>query len=276
MNYIVGEIGINHNGDLELAKKLIDVASCAGIDAVKFQKRTPDICVPEHQKGVMRKTPWGEMTYLEYKYRVEFEKEEYDIIDAYCKERKIEWSASPWDIPSGEFLLQYNLPWIKIPSALITNLDLVRFCGENYDHVVMSTGMSTESEIHECYLTLKNTKCNKITILHCNSEYPASNENLNLRYINVLKEKYPDCEIGYSGHEFGLTSTVAAVALDTTFIERHITLDRTMWGTDHSSSVEPQGMFKLVRSIRELETSLGSPRKIISDKELEVRKKLRG
>ena len=283
--HIIAEIGINHNGDLDIAKQLIDVAVLSGCDSVKFQKRNPDVCVPEHQKGVLRDTPWGRMTYLQYKYKVEFGQEEYDEIDRYCKAKGIEWSASPWDMDSLEFLNQYDLPYIKIPSAMLTNKELVIAARNTGKKVILSTGMSTYEEIELAntwlinggtVLNYSDNKGNKnYALLHCNSQYPAPLEELNLAAIKTLKERFI-CEVGYSGHEFRLGTSVAAVYLGATIIERHITLDRTMWGTDHLSSVEPQGLIKLVKGIRELETSLGDGELGCSPGEMEIAKKLRG
>ena len=272
--YIIAEIGINHNGDLNIAKRLIDIAALSGCDAVKFQKRNPDVCVPEHQKNVMRDTPWGTMTYLEYKYRVEFEKEEYDEIDRYCIEKGIKWSASPWDMDSLEFLMQYNLPFIKLPSAMLTNNELVEACAKSGKKLILSTGMSTEEEIDVAVaLIYKHTE--NFAILHCNSTYPAPIAELNLSTIATLKNKYK-CEVGYSGHEFRIGTTVAAVYLGATILERHITLDRTMWGTDHLSSVEPQGLIKLVKGVRELEEAYGDGIIQVTESEKPIRTKLRG
>lgn len=270
--YIIAEIGINHNGDMEIAKKLIDIASVAGCDAVKFQKRNPDVCVPEHQKTVIRSTPWGEMTYLDYKYRVEFDKEQYDEIDRYCREKGMDWSASPWDTDSLDFLMQYDIPFLKIPSAMITNEELMKATAATGKKIIISTGMSTEEEIDQAVNWLEGTE---FSILHCNSTYPAPIEDLNLSYIRTLKEKY-DCEIGYSGHEFRLGTTVAAVYLGATILERHITLDRQMWGSDHLGSVEPQGLIKLVKGVRELELAFGDGVKVVTPGEDTIRKKLRG
>ena len=270
--YIIAEIGINHNGSLDTAKKLIDIAALSGCDAVKFQKRNPDVCVPEHQKGKMRETPWGTMTYLEYKYKVEFEKEEYDQIDQYCREKDIQWSASPWDIDSLNFLMKYDIPWLKVPSAMITNEELMRACAAPGKKIIFSTGMSTYEEINQAVEWLEG--CD-IVMLHCNSTYPAPLEDLNLSCIKTLKECY-GCEVGYSGHEFRLGTTVAAVYLGATYLERHITLDRTMWGSDHMSSVEPQGLIKLVKGVRELEIAYGDGVKRVTEGELGPRKKLRG
>ena len=270
--YIIAEIGINHNGSLENAKKLIDLASVAGCDAVKFQKRNPDVCVPEHQKQNIRETPWGTMTYIDYKHKVEFGKEEYDEINSYCKERGIAWSASPWDVDSLNFIMQYDIPWIKIPSAMITKEDLMLEVAKTGKKVIFSTGMSTYEEIDQAVNWLKNCQ---IVMLHCNSSYPAALEDLNLSCIKTLRERY-NCEVGYSGHEFRLGTTVASVYLGASYIERHITLDRTMWGSDHMASVEPQGLIKMVRGIRELEIALGDGIKTITESEIPIRKKLRG
>jgi N-acetylneuraminate synthase len=272
--YIIAEIGINHNGDLDIAKRLIDIAVLSGCDAVKFQKRNPDVCVPEHQKNVMRDTPWGTMTYLEYKYKVEFEKIEYDKIDSYCKEKGIAWSASPWDLDSLNFLNQYNLPFIKLPSAMLTNYPLIEACAKSGKKVILSTGMSTEEEIDIAIETIRKHTDN-FAILHCNSTYPAPLNELSLSTISTLKNKY-NCEVGYSGHEFRIGTTVASVYLGATIIERHITLDRTMWGTDHLSSVEPQGLIKLVKGIRELEEAFGEGTIQVTESEKIIRNKLRG
>lgn len=249
---IIAEIGINHNGDLNLAKKLIDLASLAGCDYVKFQKRTPDLCVPEHQKSKRRDTPWGEMSYIDYKRRVEFEEEQYNEIDDYCKLKKVNWFASAWDKPSVDFLSKYS-GMVKIPSALISDTELVRYARSKNDFVMISTGMSTESEVEnavEC--------CDADLIFHTNSTYPSPPEDLNLGYISWLQNKYPEKQIGYSGHEYGLVTTWATIAMGVSWIERHLTLDRSMWGSDHLSSVEPVGLFKLVRGIRDIESALSS------------------
>ncbi len=272
--YIIAEIGINHNGSIDTAKRLIDIAALSGCDAVKFQKRNPDVCVPEHQKNIPRDTPWGTMSYLEYKYRMEFGKEEYDIIDEYCKTKNIAWSASPWDMDSLAFLEQYDIPFIKIPSAMLTHEELMRGCARTGKKVIFSTGMSTIEEIDKAVEWVREEDC-EFALLHCNSTYPAPLEELNLQCIKTLKERY-DCEVGYSGHEFRLGTTVSSVYLGATIVERHITLDRTMWGSDHLASLEPQGLIKLVKGIRELEVALGDGVKRLYDGELPARKKLRG
>lgn len=250
---IIAEIGINHNGSTEIAKQLIDVAATAGCDYVKFQKRDPDTCVPDKQKNIPRNTPWGEMTYLEYKHRIEFNRDQYDEIDSYCKYRNIKWFASVWDTPSADMMTRYG-DVTKIPSALITNQSLRRHVANNYAGVIVSTGMSTESEIESCVEDVKPD-----VIMHTNSTYPAPHEDLNLNYIHWLKQKYPESDIGYSGHEYGLIPTFAAVACGATWIERHITLNHDMWGSDHSSSIEPAAVFKLVKGIRDLEKCFQHP-----------------
>jgi len=261
----------------------MDIASVAGCDSVKFQKRNPDVCVPEIEKNKIKKTPWGEMTYLEYKYKVEFGKEEYDEIDRYSKERNIEWSASAWDLDSLEFLLQYDIPYIKIPSAMLINDELLIAARDTGKKVILSTGMSTREEIDHAVVLLKSKIvvepyyeiAGNIVLLHCNSTYPAPIEELNLSAIKTLKERY-NCSVGYSGHEFRLGTSVAAIYLGATVIERHITLDRSMWGTDQLSSVEPQGLFKLMSGIRELEQARGDGEIKVTKSEEKVRKHLRG
>jgi N-acetylneuraminate synthase len=281
--YVIAEIGINHNGDLNTAKRLIDIAAAAGCDSVKFQKRNPDVCVPEDEKSKIRETPWGKMTYLDYKYKVEFGKEEYDEIDQYCKERKIDWSASPWDLDSLEFLLQYDIPYIKIPSAMLTNDELLLAARDTGKKIILSTGMSTREEIDHAVVLLKSNIvvepyyeiAGNFVLLHCNSTYPAPIDELNLSAIKTLRGRY-NCEVGYSGHEFRLGTSVAAVYLGATVIERHITLDRSMWGSDQLSSVEPQGLFKLMSGIRELELARGDGEIKVTESEKKVRKHLRG
>jgi len=272
--YLIAEIGINHNGDLQIAKKLIDATFACSWDCAKFQKRNPDKSTPEHQKNVEKDTPWGRMTYLQYKYRVEFERDEYDYIDRYCKEKPIDWSASVWDIDSLEFLQKYELPYLKIPSAHLTNSDLIIECCKTNLPIILSTGMSTMEEIDKSVnLLIKYSK--QFVLLHTNSSYPAKNDELNLLVIPMLKSRY-DCLVGYSGHEFGLDSTTLAVSLGASVIERHITLDHKMWGTDQSSSVEIQGMDKLFKQISSVKQYLGDGVKKIFESELAIRKKLRG
>ena len=278
--YIIAEIGINHNGSLETAKKLIDVAKSAGCNAVKFQKRNPDVAVPEEQKLLPKDTPWGEMSYIEYKHRIEFGKEEYDEIDRYCKERKIHWSASVWDLDSVEFMKNYDVPFIKIPSAKITDDELIAASVRTFPKVIISTGMSTYDEIVRAANIARGTQGQvgdkSVALLHCNSSYPAPLNELNLASIQELKMMFPNFEIGYSGHEFRLVPTVASIYLGATILERHITLDRSMWGTDQLCSIEPQGLIKLVKGVRELEESYGDRQLGVTPSEVPFIKKLRG
>ena len=269
--YIIAEIGINHNGDIEIAKQLMDVAAESGCNAVKFQKRTPAICVPEEQKSQMRETPWGTMTYLEYKERTEFGQSEYEQIDAYAKKLNIHWFASPWDLPSVDFLLGFNPVCIKVASASLTDTALLSKIAATKVPLILSTGMSTMDEIESAVALISNTN---FGLAHATSTYPCQPTELNLRMIQTLDSKFK-VPVGYSGHETGLATTVAAVALGATFIERHITLDRSMWGTDHSASVEPTGLDRLVRDIRNTEAALGTGVKCVFDSELPVKARLR-
>jgi len=270
--FIVGEIGINHNGDLDIAKKLIDVGLFAGCDAVKFQKRNPDLAVPDHQKQKLKKTPWGEMPYIEYKKRIEFGEEEYRVIDQYAKQKEIMWFASPWDEDSVGFLEKFNVPCYKIASALLTDHRLLIKVRELGKPILLSTGMSTPEQIDQAIEVLGGT--DDLVILHCNSSYPARNDELNLRVIETLNGQY-DCPIGYSGHETGLQTTYAAVALGAAMVERHITLDRAIWGTDQAASVEPFGLLRLVRDIRAVDVALGDGKIRVYESEVPVMEKLR-
>lgn len=269
--YIIAEIGINHNGDIEIAKQLMDVAVETGCDAVKFQKRTPEICVPEEQKSIPRETPWGSMTYFEYKKRIEFEQKEFEQIDAYAKKIGIDWFASPWDVPSVDFLEGFNVPCQKIASACLTDSELLNAINKTKTTTILSTGMSSMQEIDKAVSLLNDVP---LAIAQATSTYPAEASELNLRAIQTFSEKYK-VPVGYSGHERGLQVTIAAVALGATFIERHITLDRSMWGTDHSASLEPEGLKKLVRDIRIVELALGDGKKKVYDSEIPIRAKLR-
>jgi N-acetylneuraminate synthase len=269
--YIIAEIGINHNGDIEIAKQLMDVAVETGCDAVKFQKRTPEICVPEEQKSIPRETPWGSMTYFEYKKRIEFEQIEFEQIDAYAKKIGIDWFASPWDVPSVDFLEGFDVPCQKIASACLTDSELLTAINKTKTTTILSTGMSSMQEIDKAVSLLNDVP---LAIAQATSTYPAEASELNLRAIQTFAEKYK-VPVGYSGHERGLQVTIAAVALGATFIERHITLDRSMWGTDHSASLEPEGLKKLVRDIRIIELALGDGKKKVYDSEIPIRAKLR-
>ena len=269
--YIIGEIGINHNGDLDITKKLIDVAVLAGCNAVKFQKRTPELCVPYEQRDLMRETPWGIMTYLEYRHRIEFGESEYREIDRYCKENKITWFASCWDEPSIEFIEQFKPACYKIASACITDDALLKHHKKIGRPVILSTGMSTMEQVRHAVALISPSP---LALAHCTSSYPCNNEELNLRMIQTLASefKFP---IGYSGHEVGLQTTYAAAVLGATFIERHITLDRAMWGSDQAASIEPSGLMRLVRDIRIIEKALGNGEKKIYDSERQLLKRLR-
>ena len=269
--YFIAEIGINHNGDIDVAKKLIDAAKHGGADAVKFQKRTPELCVPEHQRNQMRDTPWGYITYLDYRYKVEFGQAEYAEIDRYCKQVGIDWLASSWDIPSLHFIDDFNPPCHKVASALLTDHELLRALKETGKPIILSTGMSTIDEIEEA---VKITGLDNLVICHTTSSYPCPPEELNLNMIRTLKEKYP-CPIGYSGHEVGLVPSAVAVALGACLVERHITLDRAMWGSDQSASVEPWGVEQLVKYIRVTERSLGDGVKRVYQSEESSKSKMR-
>jgi N-acetylneuraminate synthase len=250
---IVAEIGINHNGDVNLCKKMMLMAKLAGVDYVKIQKRTPDLCVPDEQKNVMKDTPWGRITYLEYKHKIEFNEEQIAELFKYAKEIDVQFFSSVWDIPSVDLMSKYTKVG-KIPSALITDLELCKYSREKFEFLIISTGMSTEEEIEECVLS-----CNPDVIMHTNSCYPAQYDELNLNYISWLKNKYQNKIIGYSGHEFGLVSSFSTIPLMGVngYIERHITLCRDDWGSDQKSSIEiVPGLFKLVKGIRDIEKAL--------------------
>ncbi|HTB30789.1 MAG TPA: N-acetylneuraminate synthase family protein [Bacteroidia bacterium] len=270
--YIIAEIGINHNGSVEIAKKLIDGAVDAHCDAVKFQKRTPELCVPKDQWDKERDTPWGRMKYIDYKRKTEFGFDEYSEIDRYCKEKGIDWLASCWDEPSVDFLEQFNPVLYKLASASLTDLSLLKKVKDTGKPYIISTGMSTQQEIIDAVEFLGT---DNLMIAHSTSAYPCPPEELNLRMINTLQDMYPNTPIGYSGHETGLATTVSAVAIGAAFVERHITLDRAMWGSDHAASVEIHGLSIMVRNIRDTEIAMGDGIKKVYDSELEPRKRLR-
>ncbi len=269
--YIVGEIGINHNGDIEIAKKLIDVAVAAGCDAVKFQKRTPELCVPEEQKEHKRETPWGYISYLEYRRRIEFGFEEFKQIDQYCREKNITWFSSCWDEPSVDFIQAFQPPCYKIPSAALTDLTLLKKIKSIRKPIILSTGMSTMSEILKAVEILGQEN---LLICHTTSTYPCPPQELNLRMIQTLSQIF-DCPIGYSGHEVGLVPSVVAVALGAVLIERHITLDRATWGSDQAASLEPGGLQRLVKYIRTMEMAIGDGVKQVYESEIPVMNRLR-
>lgn len=272
--YMIAEIGINHNGDIQIAKKLIDAANATDWDNVKFQKRTPELAVPEAQKSVPRETPWGTMTYLEYKYRVEFEKEQYDIIDAYCRDKGMTWSASPWDMPSLEFLLQYDIPYIKVASASNGRDDMIAEAAKSGKPVILSTGMTTMEEVDHAVEVLEKYGKGDYILLHTNSAYPAPVKDLNLRMIETLRNRF-GCLVGYSGHEANLEPTIAAVALGACVVERHVTLSHDMWGSDQKASLEVHAMDMLKKRIQDVHMALGTGEKYMSDSEAVQRKKLR-
>ncbi len=270
--YIIAEIGINHNGSVELAKKLIDGAAFAGCNAVKFQKRTPELCVPRDQWGIERDTPWGRMSYLEYRHHMEFGFSEFDEIDHYCKSRNIAWFASCWDTPSVDFMQQFDPPCFKAASASLTDHELLRAMKATGKPLMISTGMSTMDEIHAAVNAVGHER---LLIAHSTSAYPCRAEELNLRMIETLEFEFPKCPIGYSGHETGLSPTWAAVTLGACFVERHITIDRALWGSDQAASVEIGGLMRLVSNIRDIEKALGDGVKRVYDSELSSRAKLR-
>ncbi len=247
---IIAEIGINHNGSIDECKKMIMLAKVAGADYAKIQKRNPDVCVPEHQKSKMRQTPWGEMTYLEYKKRIEFTEEQIKDLVEFSNSVGIEFFASVWDLDSVKLMAKYT-KIAKLGSASINDLELCKATREAFDFLIISTGMSTEEEIHECIKV-----CNPDVVMHTNSTYPCPVEDLNLRYIEHLKSEWPSKAIGYSGHEYGLVTTYAAVAMGATWVERHVTLSRDLWGSDQKSSIEPDGLIKLVKGIRAIEKAM--------------------
>lgn len=269
--YIVAEIGINHNGSLEIAKRLISASKDCGLDAVKFQKRTPELCVPPEQRDQMRETPWGYISYLDYRYRIEFGVDEYREIDDYCKKLEIDWFASPWDEESVDFLEQFDVIGYKIASASLTDRGLLEKIRSLDKPIILSTGMSTMDQIHAA---VKLVGEDDLIITHSTSAYPCPPGELNLRMISTLKKEF-SCPIGYSGHEVGLVTSVIAVALGASLVERHITLDRAMWGSDQAASVEPVGFRRLVKDIRVTEAALGNGVKVVYDDELPIMKKLR-
>lgn len=270
--YVIAEIGINHNGDLETAKKMIEAAVHAGADAVKFQKRTPEVCTPPEQQTQMRETPWGYITYLDYRYKVEFGKEDYGQIDKLCKQLGIDWMVSVWDEPSVDFMEQFDTPAYKVPSASLTDLSLLKYTRKTGKPIIISTGMSTMDEINGGASTVG---LDNLVIMHCTSAYPCEPEELNLRMIQTLRSNFPNNPIGYSGHEVGLVPSAIAVALGACVVERHFTLDRAMWGSDQAASVEPGGFEKLIKYIRVTEAGLGDGVKKVYDSEMSSRKKLR-
>lgn len=270
--YVIAEIGLNHNGDVDIAKRLIDVAARAGADAVKFQKRTPEISTPEHMRDVPRETPWGTMSYLDYRRRVEFGRDEYVEIGDHATMLGLDWFASPWDVPSVAFLEELNVVAHKVASASLTDTELLVALRETGKPVILSTGMSTIEQIDRALDTLGT---DRVVLMHATSTYPLEPEEANLRVISTLRDRYAGVPVGYSGHERGLQISLAAVALGAVAVERHITLDRTMWGSDHAASLEPAGLEHLVRDIRVIEKALGDGVKRVFDSERAPMAKLR-
>ncbi|PRB21749.1 MULTISPECIES: N-acetylneuraminate synthase family protein [unclassified Microbacterium] len=270
--YVIAEIGLNHNGDVDIAKKLIDVAARAGADAVKFQKRTPEISTPEHMRDVPRETPWGVMSYLDYRRRVEFGRDEYVEIGDHATMLGLDWFASPWDVPSVHFLEELNVVAHKVASASLTDTELLVALRETGKPVILSTGMSTIEQIDRALDTLGT---DRVVLMHATSTYPLEPEEANLRVIATLRDRYPGVPVGYSGHERGLQISLAAVAIGAVAVERHITLDRTMWGSDHAASLEPTGLEYLVRDIRVIERATGDGVKRVFDSERAPMAKLR-
>lgn len=271
--FICAEIGINHNGDLDLARELIDTAVTAGCDAVKFQKRTVDKVYTKEYLDGPRESPWG-TTQRAQKEGLEFGKKEYDIIDAYCREKGIAWYASAWDVDSQIFLQQYNLKYNKIASAMLTNDELLETVAKEGRYTFIATGMSTYEEIDHAVEVFRKYNC-PFELMHCNSTYPMENKDANLNLIQELAKRY-QCRVGYSGHERGVLVSTCAVAAGATSIERHITMDQTMYGSDQKASIEPDELCELVKNIRETELIMGDGVKKLSEAEEEVKKKLRG
>ena len=271
--FLIAEIGINHNGSIKLAKKLIDLAKETGFDAVKFQKRNPDISTPEHQKSKIRNTPWGDITYLDYKKKIEFGSKEFKKIDAYCKKKKIVWFASAWDLDSQRFLKKFKLRYNKVASAMLTNDELIEEIAKEKKLTFISTGMSSIKAIKRCIDIFKKNKC-RFVLMHCVSTYPCPEEKLNLNMIVTLKNKFK-CDIGYSGHESTVSPSILAYSLGANYIERHITLNRTMWGTDQAASLSKDGMLSLVRILKKAPLVMGTGNKRVSSEEKKMLKKFK-
>ena len=271
--FIIAEIGINHNGDLDIVKKLIDGAVDAGCDAVKFQKRTVDQVYSQEELDKYRESPWG-TTNRQQKLGLEFEQADYDVIDHYCKGKKIAWFASAWDLESQCFLQQYNCQYNKVASAMLTYKELLEMVAEEGKYTFISTGMSTLEEIDAAVAIFKAKNC-PFELMHTTSTYPMKDEHANLRCIELLRERY-GCKVGYSGHETGgLAISIAAVALGATSLERHVTLDRTMYGSDQSASIHIEGLRSLVKGVRKVVVALGKKEKVVFDDERAVKEKLR-
>lgn len=270
---IIAEIGVNHNGDVEIAKRLIDMAHNAGCDLVKFQKRTPELCLPQNMHAIMRETQWGLMTYLEYRRRVEFGQTDYDEIDRHCRARGIPWFASAWDLDSLAFLRPYDLPFNKIASAMLTHEDFVAAVAAERKPTFVSTGMSSFDEIDRAVDTLRAAGC-PFVLMHTVAEYPTDEGLLNLRLIQTLRERY-SCPVGYSGHEATMIPSVIAAMLGAVAIERHITLDRAMFGSDQAASLESRGLQMMVGYIRTIPVVMGDGVKTVTEGEKKSASRLR-
>jgi N-acetylneuraminate synthase len=270
--FVIAEIGINHNGDLEIAKRMIDAAVHSGADAVKFQKRTPEVCTPPEQQTQMRETPWGYITYLDYRKQVEFDEKQYREIDMYCSQKGIAWMVSVWDEPSVEFMEKFDTPAYKIPSASLTDHKLIQCARSTGRPLILSTGMSTMEQIHK---GAKIAGEKDLVLMHCTSTYPCEPQELNLKMIATLRREFPNVPVGYSGHEVGLVPSAVAVALGACMVERHLTLDRAMWGSDQAASVEPGGFERLIKYIRVSEAALGDGVKKVYESEQPSLKRLR-
>ena len=269
----IAEIGINHNGNIKLAKKLIILAKKYGFDAVKFQKRDPDICVPDRHKKVMRETPWGYISYLNYKKKIEFEKKEFDYINKFCKQKKIKWFASAFDKRSQLFLKKYKMPYNKIASAMVTNIDFITLVAKERKPTFISTGMTSMKDITKAVKVFRKFKC-PFTLMHCISSYPADENKLNLNTILTLKKKFK-CDVGYSGHEKSVSPSVFAYIAGATVIERHITIDRTLWGTDHAASLEENGIKNMMSLLEKVKIVFGNGKKIKTSEDKVLEKKFR-
>lgn len=270
--YVIAEIGINHNGDIDIAKQMIDAAVHSGADAVKFQKRTPDVATPPDQQKQMRETPWGYITYLDYRYKVEFNEDQYCEIDKHCKEKGIAWLVSVWDEPSVDFMEKFDTPAYKIPSASLTDAKLIRNARATGKPLILSSGMSTMEQIRK---GVEVAGEGDLVLMHCTSTYPCEPEELNLKMVESLRREFPNIPIGYSGHEVGLVPSAVAIALGACMVERHLTLDRAMWGSDQAASVEPGGFERLVKYIRVTEAALGDGMKKVYASEQNSLKRLR-
>jgi N-acetylneuraminate synthase len=269
--YFIAEIGINHNGDMRICKQLIDAAVDAGCDAVKFQKRVPEIAVPEHYKNKMRETPWGEMTYLDYKKKIEFWEDDFKELDEYCKAKDVVWFASVWDIPSIEFIEQFDTPCYKIPSASLTDSNLIKALKATGKPIIISSGMSSAEETERAMKILGEEN---VILMQCTSTYPCKDEDFDINVINTFRKKY-NCPIGFSGHEPGFLDTVIATSIGACIVEKHITIDHSLWGTDQASSLDPKQLREAVNYTKRITTMLGGHEKKVHEAELSTKDKLR-